>query len=113
MLKFICVLIAIIPEVIAIRYIWVGMKKWKNKYPTNKLNRQQVEDNIANGMRIDYATGKETNWRHTWNSANPKEHKILEYASVWIKGAILFFVLWIVFQIILYIGMFMIAILNR
>ena len=102
MLKLFCYLISAIPEIAMLGYLWIKLKQWKNKYTKYKLNQQQVDNNISNGMRFDYATGIEKNWKHTWNQSHPKEHKWLELAIIAIKAIVLFKILWAILWIVAY-----------
>lgn len=79
--------------IIALKYGFSRVKLWRKKYPKRKLNAQQIHENIHAGRRIDYATGIEKNWKHTWNTAQPKEHKWREYIFIVIKGFILITIL--------------------
>lgn len=91
----------IIPSVISIYYLYIHMKNWESKYKRNKLNFAQVRDNVKNHRRYDWGTGREINWRHTWNNENPSEHKWIEYISIWIKSLMTYILWWIVIALII------------
>lgn len=96
--------ISFIALCVAILFAIKKGKAWEAKYKEYKLNQAQVRDNIKNMRRYDWGTGREYNWRHTWNAANPVQHKWLECISIIIKSVIVMFSTWFLLAVISILG---------
>ena len=66
------------------------------------LDEKQVIDNIKNDRRYDWCTGKEENWKNTWNSNNPIEKKKITITGIAVRSFILYFFTGLIIEMLIY-----------
>ena len=85
-----------------VTWIYISGKMKKYNATNEVFNQKQAIENIKNGNRIDYAIGREENWRNTWNSRNPVVKKPT-IKGIIIKGFLLYFFVGLLTELCFYI----------
>ena len=84
--------------------VWQYTSKKMKQYEAQKypLDKKQVIDNIKHDRRYDWGTGREENWKNTWNANNPIEKKKITIRGIIIKSFALYYFIGIITEIFMY-----------